>query len=124
LIIASSWPQTENPLSVFGRLRREMVAIPNRSWRSARSPVSAPRASSWRGRHGVGRRRPADAAEHFNWLVLSIPLNRAMALPLDTPPFTSDELDRYADLGTRAFIDAYAVTRPGGSDTTAEPRDQ
>ena len=63
-------------------------------------------------RHGAMRaREPEIAAEHSNWLVLSIPLNRAMALPLDTPPFTSDELDRSADLGTHVFISAYDVTR-------------
>jgi AcrR family transcriptional regulator len=47
------------------------------------------------------------AAEHFNWLILSIPLNRAMSLPLDKPPYTPAELDRYADEGVRVFLAAY-----------------
>ena len=63
---------------------------------------------------------PKIAAEHFNWLVLSIPLNRAMALPLDEPPFTPDELDRYADEGVRAFLAAYGVT---GAKRAANPSD-
>jgi AcrR family transcriptional regulator len=47
------------------------------------------------------------AAAHFNWLVLSIPLNRAMLLGDDQPP-SRRELNRYADAGTRAFLAAYA----------------
>jgi TetR/AcrR family transcriptional regulator, mexJK operon transcriptional repressor len=57
---------------------------------------------------------PHLAAEHFNWLVLSIPLNKAMSLPLDgtdDPPFTPDQLDHYADEGVRVFLAAYG-TRP------------
>lgn len=53
---------------------------------------------------------PLLAAEHFNWLVMSTPLNRAMlggdAL---TPPVT--ELDRYAEAGARVFLAAYAPER-------------
>jgi len=54
--------------------------------------------------------RPDDpllAAAHFNWLVMSIPLNRAMLLGEDEPP-ASAELDEYADAGARAFLAAYA----------------
>lgn len=47
------------------------------------------------------------AAEHFNWLVLSIPLNRAMAQPLTEPPFTPEQLERYADAGVDVFLAAY-----------------
>lgn len=47
------------------------------------------------------------AAEHFNWLVLSIPLNRSMSLPLDEIPYTTAELDHYADEGVRVFLAAY-----------------
>ncbi len=47
------------------------------------------------------------AAQHFNWLVLSIPLNKAMASNVDTPLFTKDELDHYADSGVRTFLAAY-----------------
>ena len=54
--------------------------------------------------------RPGDprvAAAHFNWLVMSVPLNRAMLLGDDTPPATA-ELNRHADAGVRAFLAAYA----------------
>lgn len=47
------------------------------------------------------------AAEHFNWLVLSIPLNRAMSLPLEELPYTTAELEHYADEGVRVFLAAY-----------------
>ena len=46
------------------------------------------------------------AAAHFNWLVMSIPLNQAMLLGEDKPA-TAAELDRYADAGVRAFLAAY-----------------
>jgi TetR/AcrR family transcriptional regulator, mexJK operon transcriptional repressor len=49
---------------------------------------------------------PQLAAAHFNWLVMSIPLNRAMLLGEDEPP-ASAELDRCADAGVRAFLAAY-----------------
>jgi TetR/AcrR family transcriptional repressor of mexJK operon len=48
---------------------------------------------------------PAVAAEHFNWLVMSIPLNRAMLLGDDEQP----DLDRYADEGVRVFLAAYGA---------------
>jgi AcrR family transcriptional regulator len=50
---------------------------------------------------------PRLAAAHFNWLVMSIPLNQAMLLGEDQPPDRA-ELDRYADAGVRAFLAAYA----------------
>jgi TetR/AcrR family transcriptional regulator, mexJK operon transcriptional repressor len=46
------------------------------------------------------------AAAHFNWLVMSIPLNQAM-LCGDDKPATRADLDRYADAGARAFLAAY-----------------
>jgi TetR/AcrR family transcriptional repressor of mexJK operon len=54
--------------------------------------------------------RPGDpqlAAAHFNWLVMSIPLNRAMLLGENEPPDAA-ELNQYADAGVRAFLAAYA----------------
>jgi TetR/AcrR family transcriptional regulator, mexJK operon transcriptional repressor len=49
---------------------------------------------------------PQLAGLHFNWLVLSIPLNQAMfSVDLD---FTPAELDRYADEAVRIFLAAYA----------------
>jgi TetR/AcrR family transcriptional repressor of mexJK operon len=50
---------------------------------------------------------PLLTAAHFNWLVMSIPLNRAMLLGEDEPPAAA-ELNRYADAGVRAFLAAYA----------------
>lgn len=49
---------------------------------------------------------PRIAAEHFNWLVLSIPLNRAMLLG-DDHGMRPRDLDRYADAGVDAFLAAY-----------------
>ncbi len=49
---------------------------------------------------------PRLAAAHFNWLVMSIPLNRAMLLGEDESA-TPTELNRYADAGVRAFLAAY-----------------
>lgn len=60
---------------------------------------------------------PMLAAQQFNWLILSIPLNAAMSMRLDKPPFTRRELDRYADEGVRVFLAAYgpAVRAAAGS---------
>jgi TetR/AcrR family transcriptional repressor of mexJK operon len=49
---------------------------------------------------------PQLAAAHFNWLVMLIPLNRAMLLGEDATP-KANELNHYADAGTRAFLSAY-----------------
>jgi TetR/AcrR family transcriptional repressor of mexJK operon len=49
---------------------------------------------------------PALAAEHFNWLVMSIPLNRSMLLGDEDAPSPAD-LDAYADAGVRVFLAAY-----------------
>ena len=49
---------------------------------------------------------PSLAAAHFNWLIMSIPLNRAMLFGQDDPPAAA-ELDRYADSGVRVFLAAY-----------------
>ena len=49
---------------------------------------------------------PRLAAAHFNWLVMSIPLNQAMLLGEDEPA-TAAQLRRYADAGVRAFLAAY-----------------
>jgi hypothetical protein len=50
------------------------------------------------------------AAQEFNWLILSIPLNKAMFHGSDTE-FTPGELERYADEGVRVFLAAYGSTR-------------
>jgi TetR/AcrR family transcriptional repressor of mexJK operon len=49
---------------------------------------------------------PRLAAAHFNWLVMSIPLNEAMLRGTDEPA-SPEELDHYADAGVRAFVRAY-----------------
>jgi TetR/AcrR family transcriptional regulator, mexJK operon transcriptional repressor len=51
---------------------------------------------------------PLLAAAHFNWLVMSIPLNQAMLLGNDEPPPTL-ELDRYAEAGVSVFLAAYGI---------------
>jgi TetR/AcrR family transcriptional repressor of mexJK operon len=52
---------------------------------------------------------PQLAAAHFNWLVMSIPLNRAMFFG-DTAAPSTRELNRYADAGVRVFVAAYGAT--------------
>ena len=52
---------------------------------------------------------PMLAAQHFNWLVLSIPVYAALSLPVDDVPYTRSELDHYADEGVRVFLAAYGV---------------
>lgn len=54
---------------------------------------------------------PQLAAAHFNWLVMSIPLNRAMLLGDDKTPSTRD-LHHYADAGVSTFLAAYGTRRP------------
>jgi TetR/AcrR family transcriptional regulator, mexJK operon transcriptional repressor len=53
---------------------------------------------------------PRLAAEHFNWLVLSVPLNRAMLLG-DDHGVSADDLDHFADAGVRVFLAAYGPMR-------------
>ena len=48
---------------------------------------------------------PQLAAQQLQWLILSIPLNRAMLCP--DQAFTSEELYHYSDAGVRAFLAAY-----------------
>jgi TetR/AcrR family transcriptional repressor of mexJK operon len=56
------------------------------------------------------------AAEHFNWLVMSTPLNRVM-LCGDTELPDRASLSHYADAGTRAFLAAYGPN-PSPTDIT------
>jgi TetR/AcrR family transcriptional repressor of mexJK operon len=51
---------------------------------------------------------PLLAAAHFNWLIMSTPLNQAMLLGDDEPPAPAD-LNRYADTGARVFLAAYGI---------------
>ncbi|PZF85428.1 TetR/AcrR family transcriptional regulator [Jiangella anatolica] len=54
---------------------------------------------------------PELAAAHFNWLVMSVPLNHAMLTGDDTPP-PAAEIERHADEGVRVFLAAYGVQPP------------
>jgi len=55
---------------------------------------------------------PVLAAQQFNWLILSIPLNEAMSRPIqDTAPDQA-ALHRYADEGVRVFLAAYEPPSP------------
>lgn len=58
---------------------------------------------------------PMLAAQHFNWLILSIPVNKAMACPSDQPLFTPAELDHLADEAVRVFLAAYGADRSPAS---------
>ena len=49
---------------------------------------------------------PLLAAAHFNWLVMSAPMNRAMLLGHDEAPAPA-ELDRYVNSAVRVFLAAY-----------------
>ena len=49
---------------------------------------------------------PKVAAEHFNWLIMSAPLNQAMLLGDDAIP-SQAELRRNAEAGVRVFLAAY-----------------
>jgi AcrR family transcriptional regulator len=49
---------------------------------------------------------PPLAAAHFNWLIMSAPINRAMMLGSDSIP-SKRELNRTADAGVRVFLAAY-----------------
>jgi TetR/AcrR family transcriptional repressor of mexJK operon len=51
---------------------------------------------------------PAIAAAHFNWLIMSIPLNRAMFFGDDELPRPAD-LERYAETGVQVFLAAYGL---------------
>ncbi|MEP7054528.1 MAG: TetR/AcrR family transcriptional regulator [Actinomycetota bacterium] len=49
---------------------------------------------------------PRLAAEHFSWLIMSIPVNRAMLLG-EGGPLTAADLDRYAHTGVAIFLGAF-----------------
>ena len=53
---------------------------------------------------------PQLAAEQLQWLILSIPLNRAMLCA--DQRYSRDELHRYSDAGVRTFLAAHRTPRP------------
>jgi len=52
---------------------------------------------------------PELAAQHFNWLILSIPVNKAMSCRLDKPLFARADLNHIADEAVRVFLAAYGA---------------
>ncbi len=62
---------------------------------------------------------PVMAGEHYNWLILSTPVNRAMSEPLDRPLYTRRQLNHYADEAVRVFLAAYGAA-PTSSDGSAD----
>lgn len=60
---------------------------------------------------------PALAAEHFNWLIVSIPLNHAMFSGDDRPPRRA-QLKRYADsaVNTRTGCGTYQNALDGNQE--------
>ncbi len=58
------------------------------------------------GRGVLALEDPALAAAHFNWLIMSAPINEAMLLGPDGIPAPAD-INRLADAGVRAFLRAY-----------------
>jgi TetR/AcrR family transcriptional regulator, mexJK operon transcriptional repressor len=98
------------------QLRRIVIAEADRfpdlaqAW-YARGPeraatTLAERFTALAGRGHLRMEDPVLAAQHFNWLVLSIPLNHAMFHPVDTQ-FTPRQLCRFADEAVRVFSAAY-----------------
>ena len=57
---------------------------------------------------------PELAAQQLQWLILSIPINKAMLCP--DQAYTSEELYRYSDAGVRTFLAAY---RPAGPESAS-----
>jgi TetR/AcrR family transcriptional regulator, mexJK operon transcriptional repressor len=53
---------------------------------------------------------PALAAAQFNWLIMSLPVNRAMLTGEDRGP-SKAELGRYVDSGVEVFLAAYGARR-------------
>ena len=53
---------------------------------------------------------PLLAAQHFNWLIMSSPINQAMLRGDDGIPSPA-ELERYVDAGVRVFLAGYGAKR-------------
>lgn len=100
------------------RLRRTLIGeaerFPDlaREWYRNGPERSASLFASWFARLGerglLDVPDPMLAAQVFNWLVLSIPLNKAMAVA-GRSPFSGRELDAHADEGVRVFLAAYGA---------------
>lgn len=62
---------------------------------------------------------PVLAAQHLNYLILSVPVNEAMFTGRDRP-YRRRELDRWADEAVRVFLAGYAPTARGAAGTVDE----
>ena len=101
------------------RLRRMLIGEAERfpelaqAWYTSGPERSAAEFAGWFAawdRRGLLRvPDPMLAGQQFNWLVLSIPLNKAMAYASDEPLFTPAELNHYADEAVRVFLAAHAA---------------
>jgi AcrR family transcriptional regulator len=60
---------------------------------------------------------PELAAQQLQWLILSIPINKAMLWP--DQPYTTEELYQFSDAGVRTFLAAYRP--PGPAPASAGP---
>ena len=85
--LARTW-YTEGPERAHTTLARQLEALARRGLLTIDDPLLA--------------------AQHLNWLIVAIPLNKALYHGGDTT-FTRRELHRYADSGARVFLAAYAV---------------
>jgi len=63
---------------------------------------------------------PQLAAQQLQWLILSIPLNRAMLSP--DQAYSSEELYHYSDAGVRTFLAAYRPPGPAPASAGAGKR--
>jgi len=64
---------------------------------------------------------PLLAAQHLNYLILSVPMNEAMFTGRDRP-HSRRVLNRYADEAVRVFLAAYGnLTSPGSRSGTQAP---
>jgi TetR/AcrR family transcriptional regulator, mexJK operon transcriptional repressor len=76
--------------------------------------MSGPVAAAWTASSPPDRRGllrtpdPLLAAQHLNYLILSVPLNEAMFNGRDTP-YGRRLLNRYADEAVRVFMAAYGA---------------
>ena len=98
------------------QLRRLVIAEAGRfpDWaKSSTSAVRDGRSRRWlprsraRGARSAATGRPVAGGAHFNWLIMSIPLNEAMLLGRDSAAPAA--LDRYAHAGVKVFLDAYGI---------------
>jgi len=67
------------------------------------------------GRRGLLKNVPRLAAEQFNWLILSVPLNRAMAFVDEEMPPTEDEIENIAASAASMFLATCGINKSADS---------